>query len=76
MRLVLHVSKCVHGLASTKDLALCPVLLPVTDCHAIIAVAKNFPAVTSVQDFAVRYVPKSTATNVPWSRTHEWIYSK
>lgn len=64
-RLVLHVSKYVHGLASTKGLALCPVLLPVTDYHAISAVPKNFPAVTSVQDFAARYAPKGTATNVP-----------
>lgn len=64
MRLVLHVSKCVHGLASTKGLALCPVLPPVIDCHAINAVPKNFPAVTSVQDFVVRYAPKGTATNV------------
>ena len=62
---VLHVSRHVHGLASTKGLAPCPVLLLATDYHAISAVPENFPAVTSVQEFAARYAPKGTATNVP-----------
>ena len=64
MRLALHVSKYVHGLASTKGLVPCPVLLPVTDYHAISAVPKNFPAVTSAQGFAARYAPNGTATSV------------
>lgn len=68
---VLHASNGVHGLASTKGLALCPVPLPVISYHAINAVPRNFPAVTSVLDFAARRVPKSTAINVPTSRILE-----
>jgi hypothetical protein len=64
-KLVLHVLKHVHGLASTKGLAPCPALLPATDYHVISAVPENFPAVTSAQEFAARLAPKSTATNVP-----------
>lgn len=63
--LVLLAPKYVHGLARTKDLALCPVRLPAIDYHATSAVLKNFPAVTSVQDYAARLAPKGTATNVP-----------
>lgn len=62
---VLHVLKDVHGVASTKGLAPCPVLLPATDYHAISAVPENFPAVTSAQQSAARLAPKSTATNAP-----------
>jgi hypothetical protein len=62
---VLHVPKHVHGLASTKGLAPCPVLLPATDCHATSVAPENFPAVTNAQEFAARIAPKSTATNVP-----------
>ena len=76
MSLVLHVLKSVHGPASTKSLAPCPVLLLAIDCPAISAVPKNFPAATSVRDFAARHVLKGTATNVPWSRTAELIYWK
>jgi hypothetical protein len=65
MRLVLHVLKYAHGLASTKVLAPCPVLLLAIDYHAINAVTKSFPAVTSVQDFVARHAPKGIATNVP-----------
>lgn len=67
----LPVSKLVHGLASTKGVALCPVLLPATDYHAMSGVPESFPAVTNVQEFAARHAPKDTATNVPRGRTLE-----
>lgn len=70
-RHVLHASNGAHGLATTKGPALCPVPLPVTSYHAINAVPRNFPAVTSVLDFVVKRVPKSTAINVPTSRILE-----
>ena len=62
---VLHVSSLVHGLVSTKGLAICPVLLLVTDCHVISVVRGSSPAATSVQDFVARRARKVIAINAP-----------
>lgn len=70
-RHVLHASNGVRGLVSTKELAPCPVPLPVISYHAINAVLKDFPVVTSVLDFAASCALKSTAINVPASRILE-----
>ncbi|KAI1914222.1 hypothetical protein LOZ65_005668 [Ophidiomyces ophidiicola] len=59
----LHASKHVHGHASTKGHAPCPVLLRATNYHVISGVPENFPVVTNVQEFVARHALKGSAIN-------------